>query len=134
MVLVAIILGFALHVYVLEMYSRTAGKRLIELNEAVAEEQEAIRRLRAEWSYLNTPARLERLALKYLKHQPSRLSQLLRKHEIGERVPALRLDREKGLSDPIADMLAGNTAAVGERPTSAGAEQDLIGNILEGLN
>ncbi len=134
MALVAVILGFALHVYVLEMHSRTAGKRLIELNETITEEQEAIRRLRAEWSYLNTPARLERLALKYLDHQQSRLSQVLRKHEIGELVPSLRPDKEKGLRDPIADMLAGNAAAVGERPTPAGAEQDLIGNILKGLN
>ena len=57
------VLVVALQVYGLEHKSRDAGKRLSVLREEIAEERETIRRLRAEWSYLNTPARLEKAGL-----------------------------------------------------------------------
>lgn len=133
-VLVAVILGFALHVYSLEMQSRAAGKKLVALKAAIAEEREHIRRLRAEWSHLNTPARLEKLAIRYLKHAPSQVPQVMREHEIGEWVRSLQPEEESKAKDPIADMLTGNIVAVEQRPKVMKQEPDLIADILKSLN
>ena len=44
--------------------------RLTELNHQLLEQEEAIQVLRAEWSYLNRPARLQRLAQRHLELAP----------------------------------------------------------------
>ena len=48
-----------------------AEGRLGDIKRAVEEEQEAIRVLRAEWAYLNSPARLELLAEEFLAIEPN---------------------------------------------------------------
>jgi hypothetical protein len=49
---------------------------LFKINRTILAEQEAIHVLRAEWSYLNQPARLQALASRDLKLQPMKPSQL----------------------------------------------------------
>lgn len=49
---------------------------LFKINRTILAEQEAIHVLRAEWSYLNQPARLEALASRDLKLQPMKPGQL----------------------------------------------------------
>ncbi|MEM8689063.1 MAG: hypothetical protein AAGF81_17170 [Pseudomonadota bacterium] len=120
-------------VYSLERESRLAEGRLAEINRAIAEEREQIRRLRAEWSYLNTPARLEKLAVKHLQHVPSPISQVIKLNEVAAKVPGLKLEEETGGDDAIGTMLDGNVAAVeGEVPPQP-TQPDLIGNILKGM-
>ena len=51
---------------------------------ALVKEREALRVLRAEWSYLNRPERLTRLAAKHLELGPITASQLGRVHELPE--------------------------------------------------
>ncbi len=131
--LVVAILVSASIVYGLERQSRLADGRLAKIRGEIAEEREQIRRLRAEWSHLNTPARLEQLAVKHLKHQPGPVSQVIRLSEVSERVPSLTPGNEAGPQDAISQMLDGNVAAiVGEVPAGP-KEPDLIGNILKGL-
>ena len=133
-VLVVVTLGVALQVYGLEMQSRGADKKLLALKVAIAEEQENIRRLRAEWSHLNAPERLEKLAVKHLQHAPSKVAQVMRHHEISDRVRSLQPDQETGAADPIADMLAGNIGAIQKKDEASRKEPDLIADILKGLN
>ncbi len=131
--LVIAVLIAASIVYGLERESRLADGRLGKINRAIAEEREQIRRLRAEWSYLNTPARLEKLAVKHLQHAPSPVSQVIKLNEVESRVPGLAPEGEAGGDDAIATMLDGNVAAVeGEVPQQP-AQPDLIGNILKGM-
>ena len=128
--LVVAILVSASIVYGLERQSRLADGRLAKIRGEIAEEREQIRRLRAEWSHLNTPARLEQLAVKHLEHQPSPVSQVIKLDEVSERVPGLTPGSEPAPQDAITKMLDGNVAAiVGEVPEDR-KEPDLIGDIL----
>ena len=131
--LVVAVLVAASIVYGLERESRLADGRLAKINREIAEEREQIRRLRAEWSYLNTPARLEKLAVKHLQHVASPISQVIKLNEVGAKVPGLTPEGEAGGDDAIGTMLDGNVAAVvGEVPDQP-AQSDPIGNILKGM-
>ncbi len=131
--LVVAVLVVASMVYGLERQSRLADGKLAEIRGEIAEEREHIRRLRAEWSHLNTPARLEQLAVKHLKHQASPVSQIIRLNEVAQKVPTLTPGEDAGPQDAITQMLDGNVAAVvGEVPERP-KQPDLIGNILKGL-
>lgn len=50
--------------------------RLTALNHKIVDDQEAIHVLRAEWSFLNQPARLEELSQRYLDLQPLKGAQI----------------------------------------------------------
>ncbi len=52
-------------------------RELIQLDGKILRHQEAIHVLKAEWAYLNEPARLERLSRSYLDLSPVRGSQIL---------------------------------------------------------
>lgn len=54
-------------------------EELNSLNRQIVREQESIQILKAEWSYLNTPTRLEKLAREYLQLQPSEARQFVAK-------------------------------------------------------
>lgn len=54
-------------------------EELVSLNRQIVREQESIQILKAEWSYLNTPTRLEKLAREYLQLQPSEARQFVAK-------------------------------------------------------
>lgn len=54
-------------------------EELVSLNRQIVREQESIQILKAEWSYLNTPTRLEKLAREYLQLQPSEARQFIAK-------------------------------------------------------
>lgn len=131
--LVIAVLVAASFVYGLERESRLADGRLAKIRGEIAEEREQIRRLRAEWSYLNTPSRLEQLAVKHLEHEPSAVSQIIKLGEVATRVPGLTPDAPSKSGDAIAEMLDRNVAAVvGEVPAKR-TEPDLIGNILKAM-
>jgi cell division protein FtsL len=51
--------------------------RLAQLNREIIREQEAIQVLKAEWSYLNDPTRIERLARTYTPLAPSGPAQII---------------------------------------------------------
>ncbi len=51
-------------------------EELARLNAAILKEQQQIHVLRAEWSYLNTPSRLEELAARHLDLRPVETAQI----------------------------------------------------------
>ncbi len=51
-------------------------RQLTKLQNSIEVREDSIRVLRAEWSYLNQPQRLELLAQKYLKLQPLTVAQV----------------------------------------------------------
>jgi cell division protein FtsL len=62
-------------------------KELDGLNEQIAAEQEATHVLKAEWSYVASPARLEMLATKYLGTQRAKSFQIITMKQLDERLP-----------------------------------------------
>jgi hypothetical protein len=66
--------GFGL--YHLKNEVQAQEDQLFRVNRTILAEQETIHVLRAEWSYLNQPARLQALASRHLELQPTKPAQL----------------------------------------------------------
>jgi hypothetical protein len=67
-------LGYGL--YHLKHEVQALEDELFRLNRQILAEQEAIHVLRAEWSYINQPQRLQSLAARHLELQPTKPAQL----------------------------------------------------------
>lgn len=63
-----------------------------KIEQAIEEDKEYIQVLKAEWSHLNTPDRLEKLSLKYLDIRPSLASS---RHSVVKNQPFLALPSKK---------------------------------------
>ena len=104
----AVLFGVAFEVNALE-------ERLLTLNKRIAQDREAIHVLRAEWSYLNQPERLEGLSQRYLDLQPLQGEQMA----VVAAVPA-RATREPDprAQDPSSEptLAAELAVAVAARP------------------
>ncbi len=70
----AIIVGFGL--FHVKYQVQDLEEELSRLNAAILKEQQQIHVLRAEWSYLNTPSRLEELAARHLDLGPVETAQI----------------------------------------------------------
>ena len=128
------VLVVALQVYGLEHKSRDAGKRLSVLREEIAEERETIRRLRAEWSYLNTPARLEKLASHHLSHGQEEVKRVLTPDQITDQVPSLQKTDAEKAEDTINNIPAGDVFETGDPAPELKGQPDPIGQILKEMD
>jgi len=70
LLLIAVLAVLAVIVYDLKYRTEATEKALASREREIADQEEAIRVLRAEWSYLNQPDRLEALARRYLDLKP----------------------------------------------------------------
>jgi len=76
----ALVLGLVALAYVIyqvKYETRALDRDIAALNKQIEQERDAIAVLRAEWSLLNRPERIERLAQKYLKLAPARPAQIV---------------------------------------------------------
>jgi cell division protein FtsL len=64
-------------IYQVKYQARALDGEISTLDKRIDEERDAIAVLRAEWSLLNRPERIERLARKYLKLAPAKPAQLV---------------------------------------------------------
>lgn len=67
----AVLVGLAAVIYQVKDESRVLDHSVSSLRQQIAEERDVIAVLRAEWSHLNRPARLERLARAHLGLRPT---------------------------------------------------------------
>ncbi|MDD3287556.1 MAG: hypothetical protein PHX43_00930 [Alphaproteobacteria bacterium] len=63
------------------------GQQLRKLNASIEAEQRTIHVLKAEWVYLANPARIEKMAKKYLAMNPSSLQQIANLKDLPEIAP-----------------------------------------------
>lgn len=71
------LVALAYVIYQVKYETRGLDAEIASLSRKIDEERDAIAVLRAEWSLLNRPERIERLAKKYLKLAPAKPVQLL---------------------------------------------------------
>jgi cell division protein FtsL len=77
---ICLVLGLAALAYVIyqvKYEARALDDEIAALSKKIEGERDAIAVLRAEWSLLNRPERIERLAAKYLKLAPAEPRQLV---------------------------------------------------------
>ncbi len=79
---IALVAVLAFGLYKLKYEVQELEDRYGAMNRAILSEQEAIRVLRAEWSFLNSPKRLGDLTKRYLKLKPVSVDRFIRLEEI----------------------------------------------------
>lgn len=79
------LVALAYVIYQVKYEARALDERIVVLHNEIEEERDALAVARAEWSLLNRPERIERLAKKYLKLAPANPQQLVILDEVTER-------------------------------------------------
>jgi cell division protein FtsL len=79
------LLALAYVIYQVKYEARGLDTEIGSLGKQIDEERDAIAVLRAEWSLLNRPERIERLAQKYLKLAPAKPPQLVTLDTVSDR-------------------------------------------------
>jgi cell division protein FtsL len=79
------LVALAYVIYQVKYESRGLDDEIVSLGKRIDEERDALAVLRAEWSLLNRPERIERLAQKYLKLTPAKPAQLLTVDTVSDR-------------------------------------------------
>ena len=104
----------AAYVYKIKFESTQRAEQVAKLRAEIRREHDAIAGLRAEWSRLDNPARVQELAKRHLALKPVEQRQFDRLDQLPERptplVPA-------GVSDPIGFLIA--LPELGDTPTAS---------------
>lgn len=87
--LVVALLAVAAVIYQVKYEARGLEARVQELKKEIQDERDAIAVLRAEWSLLNRPERVERLARKHLGLEPLAAQRIITIEDLDTRTPPL---------------------------------------------
>jgi hypothetical protein len=107
----------AAYVYRIKMESTERTERVLRLRAEIREQRAAIAVLRAEWTKLDAPLRLQGLVERHLTLKPLAATQYDSFKNLPERPPSLV---KPGESDPIGAMLQ-TIEATADAPTSTGS-------------
>ena len=89
LLVIAALVAAAAHVYQIKFESTRQAERLAKIRQEIRSEHDAIARLRAEWSRLDNPARIQELAKRHLALKPVDVRQFDRLQGLPERPPDL---------------------------------------------
>ncbi|GIL01069.1 MAG: hypothetical protein BroJett030_09680 [Alphaproteobacteria bacterium] len=134
--IVALIAG-ATWTFKVKYDSEVALQELTRLERRLQIEREAIEILKADWSLLTSPDRLERLAARYrddLRLEPARPEQVAGWGEVPARaaLPAGEAPQERSAEAPAADA-ATVTGSVAPPPADPAAETGLEDDVTSGV-
>jgi len=104
----------AAYVYKIKYESTQRVEQVAKLRAEIRREHDAIATLRAEWSRLDSPARIQELAKRHLALRPVEQRQFDRLDQLPERPSDLV---PPGVSDPIGFLIA--LPELGEVPTAS---------------
>ena len=99
---IAALVSAAAYVYKIKFESTRQAERLAKLRMEIRQEQDAIAALRAEWSKLDTPSRIQALANRHLSLKPIDPRQFDTLRDLPERPPDLVPPNS---ADPIGSLL-----------------------------
>jgi cell division protein FtsL len=103
------LVALAYVIYQVKYEARALDEDIASLNKEIDTERDSLAVLRAEWSLLNRPERIERLAEKYLKLVPIQPRQLVTLHTVTDR----DLSRPR---DEVAATTPAPAATQGSKP------------------
>jgi cell division protein FtsL len=104
----------AAYVYKIKYESTQRAEQVVKLRTEIRREHDAIAALRAEWSRLDNPARIQELAKRHLALKPIDQRQFDRLDHLPERPTPLV---PPGVSDPIGFLIA--LPDLGDTPTAS---------------
>lgn len=110
LLVIAALVAAASYVYKIKFESTRQAELLAKLRTEIRQEQDAIAVLRAEWSKLNAPARVQDLASRHLRLKPIDPRQYDSLRDLPERPPDLV---PADATDPIGSLLDAPTASDG---------------------
>lgn len=82
---VAIVIFASFALYRVKYEAGEQARELARLNAEIAQEKDAMAVLKAEWSHLNRPARLQELADKYLELAPTGVQHIVTMQDLPDR-------------------------------------------------
>jgi hypothetical protein len=126
LLLLAAIVGVAAFVYDVKYEAGALTRRTVELQRQIERERDMIAALRAEWSALNQPARLEQLAERHLRHlRTFNVAQMALPHEVPERPLDLGVFIESLLGGglPVVNTETGSPTGSARTPIARPAPQ-----------
>jgi cell division protein FtsL len=101
-VVIGVLILAAAYVYRIKFDSTVQAERLAKIRGEVRRERDVIAALRATWSELDNPARIEALAKRHLPLKPIAPTQFDRLNQLPERPPQLV---QPDSADPIGDVI-----------------------------
>lgn len=116
--LVVVLVMTAAIVYDVKYTSTYEAQKVARLDAEIRQEREKIATLKAEWSQLSAPDRIQRLATRYLGMKPLPIAHIGNFASLPERTQTS--------SDPIGDI-------IDALPGQSGGKRDPIGNIIDKL-
>jgi hypothetical protein len=102
LLVIAALVFAAAYVYRIKMESTSRTERVLRLHAEIHEQRDAIAALRAEWSRLDAPLRLQGLAERHLPLKPLTATQYHSLKNLPERPPSFA---RPGDPDPIGGMI-----------------------------
>ncbi len=113
----ALLIAAAAYVYEIKFESTLRGERVAKMRGDIQRERDAIAALRAEWSTLENPARIQGLARRHLRLRPPDSAQYDSLDRLPERPPSIV---QPAASDAIADKIEDLNPVTGSIPALMG--------------
>jgi cell division protein FtsL len=104
LVMAVLVAGYAL--YDLEHATRGEERAIASTKRKIDETRESIKLLKAEWSSLTRPERIQKLAEQHLQLEPTKAQQFVSVEDLLTKVPeTVPVKLEENGKDPIGDIL-----------------------------
>jgi hypothetical protein len=113
----ALLIAAAAFVYEIKFESTLRGERIAKMRGDIQRERDAIAALRAEWSTLENPARIQGLARRHLRLRPPESAQYDSLERLPERPPSIV---QPPAADAIADKIEDLNPVTGSIPALMG--------------
>jgi hypothetical protein len=125
LLVIGVLVFAAAYVYRIKMESTARTERVLRLHAEIREQRDAIAALRAEWTKLDAPLRLQGLAERHLALKPLNATQYDQLRNLPERPARLVQPNDP---DPIGSMIATIEAVAGKDPSNGA---DATGSVSE---
>jgi cell division protein FtsL len=120
------LVALAYVIYQVKYEARALDQEIASLGKEIETERDALAVLRAEWSLLNRPERIERLAQKYLKLAPAQPRQLVTLDKVTDRdFDRARLEVAAPVPTPAASTQKTRSAGKSPAPVAAAPAPEL---------